>query len=385
MMPPLVSVIIPYRNMERTIRTCLASCLAQTHTRLELVLVNNNSTDLGPRIVRELSNVSHHPFVLTDCLQPGVCAARNHGLAVAKGDYIQWLDADDTLSPDKIATQVEALEKRSDYAIAYSDWRWKFRLDPHSPHRHLRYLRKTTRRIPPVSNLWQVHLGGTPWASVVMKESQEHDFLLRLLEDRWLPPHAYLLARVAADRLRDNDVFSSDITYADDRHYFTTAAILGMPFLYVPGTSVDYHTWSSTQLTIGTPAEQRLKNIRLIFDRLRRLASEQDEAALSLDHWFLLNQDHGLWRCADQATGVAREGSTGDDANRNPESRVQLTRREAQILRVIATNPGVQRLEVHAKTVAHQMPELWNRNTEILRTLVRFTELGLLQQADPDA
>ncbi|MDI1296701.1 MAG: glycosyltransferase family 2 protein, partial [bacterium] len=109
-MDDLVSVIIPLYNSASTIERTLTSVSTQTYKALEILVVNDGSTDEGPDIVRR--------FALRDdriCLlsQPnaGVAAARNLGIAHAKGRYVAPVDADDLWAPEKIALQFAALEK----------------------------------------------------------------------------------------------------------------------------------------------------------------------------------------------------------------------------------------------------------------------------------
>lgn len=382
MTEPLASIIVPYRNAAPTLKACVRSCFEQRHGKLEVVLVNNNSTDRGPELARELSRDAPVPLVLTDCRQPGVCAARNHGLRIAKGEYIQWLDADDALWPDKIQRQIRSLADAPGYDIAYCDWRWVFRLDPAAPRRHFSALLKTVRHVPPDPGLWTFNAGRNPVAFARMHTRQYDDYLLRLLENKWLPPHAYLLRRSAAEDLLENGVFSPKVTYGDDRHYFTVAAILGMRFRYVPGTGVDYHTWSPNQMTTGTPAQQRLANIQRIFEHLRSLAGEKRHVRLTPEHRFLLEQDNGRWSLAGELSTL-RPGRDGEFVCTLPSGEVRLNLRELKVIKVLATQGGRKRLEIFAKIFAHAVPAYWERHTEIMRVLVRLTELGVLRRADP--
>jgi glycosyltransferase involved in cell wall biosynthesis len=109
----LVSVIIPCYNVERFIAECLDSVLAQSHSQLEIICVDNNSTDDTVSILRAYA--SRFPQKIQVLSQPaqGAPAARNLGLAAAKGKWIQFLDADDLLLPGKIAHQVQLLGEQA--------------------------------------------------------------------------------------------------------------------------------------------------------------------------------------------------------------------------------------------------------------------------------
>lgn len=105
-MTPLVSILIPAYNSERWIAQSIESALAQTWPRKEIIIVDDGSRDNTLGVSRRYQSSSVQ--VLT---QPngGASAARNTALRSAQGDYIQWLDADDLLHPEKIAAQLEAI------------------------------------------------------------------------------------------------------------------------------------------------------------------------------------------------------------------------------------------------------------------------------------
>jgi glycosyltransferase involved in cell wall biosynthesis len=106
-MTPLVSILIPAYNAEDWLADTLESVVAQTWPRKEIIVVDDGSSDQTPAIARRFS--SKDVSIVTQQNQ-GVSAARNKAFSVCQGDYIQWLDADDLLSPDKIAKQMEAAE-----------------------------------------------------------------------------------------------------------------------------------------------------------------------------------------------------------------------------------------------------------------------------------
>lgn len=108
-MEPLVSILIPAHNAARWVADTLQSALGQTWIRKEIILVDDGSTDETLVIARRFS--SANVIVVTQEKQ-GAAAARNKALALSSGDYVQWLDADDLLAPDKISRQVEVLDDR---------------------------------------------------------------------------------------------------------------------------------------------------------------------------------------------------------------------------------------------------------------------------------
>ena len=101
---PLVSILIPAYNAEAWIAVTLRSALAQTWPRTEIIVVDDGSKDATLSIARQFE--SRGVRVIAQPNQ-GASAARNHAFSLSHGDYIQWLDADDLLAPDKIAKQME--------------------------------------------------------------------------------------------------------------------------------------------------------------------------------------------------------------------------------------------------------------------------------------
>ena len=106
-MTPLVSILIPAFNVEKWIADAIKSAIAQSWRRTEVVIVDDGSTDATLAIARRFA--SKKVVVLTQKNQ-GAAIARNRALELCQGKYIQWLDADDLLSPDKIERQMEAAQ-----------------------------------------------------------------------------------------------------------------------------------------------------------------------------------------------------------------------------------------------------------------------------------
>ena len=106
-MKPLVSILIPAFNAQEWIADTLRSAIAQTWEEKEIIVVDDGSTDQTPAIVRQFE--SDRVRVITQKNQ-GAAAARNKAFSHSQGDYIQWLDADDLLAPDKIARQMQILD-----------------------------------------------------------------------------------------------------------------------------------------------------------------------------------------------------------------------------------------------------------------------------------
>lgn len=115
---PLVSVIIPVYNAQNTIDNTLLSVINQTYTNLEIIIVNDGSTDTSLDIIKKYM-LNDSRIVLFDKQNEGLVQARKSGIDVATGKYIQYLDSDDTLHKDAIALLIDKAEKtHADIVVA---------------------------------------------------------------------------------------------------------------------------------------------------------------------------------------------------------------------------------------------------------------------------
>ena len=119
-MKPLVSILIPAYNAEGLIAQTLQSAIAQTWPRKEIIVVDDGSRDSTAEVARRFES-KEVSVVSTD--NQGLSAAVNHAYRLCQGDYIQELDADDLLAPDKIEKQLGALrEGDSERILLSSPW-----------------------------------------------------------------------------------------------------------------------------------------------------------------------------------------------------------------------------------------------------------------------
>ncbi len=116
-MEPLVSILIPAYNAEPWIADTIRSAIAQTWPRKEIIVVDDGSHDQTLRVARQFA--SKNVSIVTQENQ-GASAARNKALQLCQGDYIQWLDADDLLSLDKVAKQMTAAQECQDKRRLFS-------------------------------------------------------------------------------------------------------------------------------------------------------------------------------------------------------------------------------------------------------------------------
>lgn len=199
----MISVIIPVYNAEETIIETLNSVFAQTYKDVEVIVVNDGSTD---NTLNVLENYPKSIKVLST-ENKGVSHARSLGFEHAKGDYIQYLDADDLLMPEKIEIQLMALIDC--YAdVAYGDWQ-KFKTE---------------------NNKLIV--------SETIERKIEGDLEIALFTYFWCPPAAILYSRQLCERLKWNE----NLPVIQDARYFLDAAIAKGKFVYTKGIMAQYRT-----------------------------------------------------------------------------------------------------------------------------------------------
>lgn len=118
---PLLSVIIPCYNSGLYIDEAVDSVLAQTFQDFEIIVINDGSTDDYTN--EKLINYCKPKTRVIFTENHGLSSARNRGFKEAKGDYIQFLDADDIISPTKFEEQLDILDRHKDIEICYTNYK----------------------------------------------------------------------------------------------------------------------------------------------------------------------------------------------------------------------------------------------------------------------
>lgn len=119
---PKVSVIIPTYNCDRFLPEAINSVLQQTLTQLEIIVIDDGSTDQTAAILQAYQ-ARHGDRVRTvSRFNQGVSAARNHGIQLAQGEWIAFLDADDVFFPDKLKAQLQVAAENPDLGMIHSGW-----------------------------------------------------------------------------------------------------------------------------------------------------------------------------------------------------------------------------------------------------------------------
>ena len=114
----LVSVVIPIYNSEKYLKECLNSVLDQTYENIEIIVVDDGSTDSSPDILKKYSD---NVIVLSQ-KNGGLASALNLGISKMKGHWFKWFSPDDVMCPRTVEILVSEIKKFPDNTIIYSNW-----------------------------------------------------------------------------------------------------------------------------------------------------------------------------------------------------------------------------------------------------------------------
>lgn len=191
-----VSVIIPLYNQKQFIGDAINSVLNQTYPSIEIVVVNDGSTDNPFSVLEEYKE----NIILINQENKGLAGARNTGLKNCSGEYIQLLDADDFLNKDKIRLQLE-FSKIQEAMLSYCEI---VQYDNDSNHSYLRYIGEVEDMFSCLYNFWQ------PYP---------------------LPVHSLLVKREIFEKY---GLFDEELTACEDRYFLSRIAAAGIKFNYFP-------------------------------------------------------------------------------------------------------------------------------------------------------
>ena len=214
---PLVSILIPAYNAERTVADSIRSALAQSWSSKEIIVVDDGSTDGTLRAAQEFACRNVH---VVHQQNGGAAAARNTALSVCQGDYIQWLDADDLLSVHKVSSQmrlfVGGCGPRTLASCAWGYFRcrpWKARFESNPLWRDLR----------PVD--WMV----SKWET-----------------NSYMQTATWLVSR---DLTEEAGPWNTNLLGDDDGEYFSRIVLRSEGVKFVPNARVYYRVSPSTRLS----------------------------------------------------------------------------------------------------------------------------------------
>jgi glycosyltransferase involved in cell wall biosynthesis len=255
-MQPLVSILIPAYNAEQWIAETIHSAIGQTWPRKEIIVVDDGSKDRTAEVARQFA--LKHILVVSKENQ-GAAATRNHALRLSQGDYIQWLDADDLLAPDKIEAQIAALrETDSKRTLLSSSWAF------------FNYRPQQAKFIP--TPLW-LDLSPVEWLFRKMAQN------LHMQTATWLASRELSEAAGPWDTRLLSD---------DDGEYFCRVLLASEGTRFVPGAKVFYRNTPSNRLgQIGTSDKKKeamLVSMKLHIEYLRSLEDSDRTRRASLTY-----------------------------------------------------------------------------------------------------
>lgn len=258
----LVSILIPAHNAERTIAATLRSAIAQTWEPKEIIVVDDGSTDRTVAIARQFESDTVR---IVSRYHEGAAAARNHAFSLSRGEYVQWLDADDLLSPDKIAQQMAAAKRCQNKRIVFT---CAFGVFLHRPYR--------ANFIP--TKLWG-DLSPVEW------------LVNKMSGNMFMQTGTWLVSREVTEAAGP---WNNRLLGDDDGEYFCRVLRQADMVRFVPGARVYYRKPNRRSLShIGfsdRKREAQWTSMRLHIEHLRSLEdSERTRVACVkyLQHWMM--------------------------------------------------------------------------------------------------
>jgi glycosyltransferase involved in cell wall biosynthesis len=281
-MTPLVSILIPAYNAEPWIADTIRSALAQSWPRKEIIIVDSGSRDDTLRVARQFA--SKEVLVVTQQNQ-GASAARNKAFELCQGEYIQWLDADDLLSPDKVVRQMAVASECENARTLLS-----------SPWGYFMYRPSRAQFLP--TALW-CDLPPVEW--VLRKMGQN----LHMQTATWL------VSRELTDAAGPWDI---RLSLDDDGEYFCRVVVASNQIRFVPDAKVFYRQPGFDRLSSIDRSDKKLESqflsINLHVGYLRSLEESERVRAACLAYlqtwfgWFLGERPDLARKLEELATSV---------------------------------------------------------------------------------
>ena len=221
-MNPLVSILIPAYNAQDWIADTLESAVGQTWQHKEIIVVDDGSSDRTLAVAQRFA--SRGVKILAQRNQ-GAAAARNTAVSHSRGDYVQWLDADDLLSPGKIAAQLAAMERQPFTRRTLLSSAWG------------RFLYRPRRAIFTPTELW-CDLSPVEW------------LLRKMAHNRHMQTATWLVSRELTEAAGP---WNTSLLGDDDGEYFCRILLQSDGVRFVPDAQVFYRMAGSGSLSyIGT-------------------------------------------------------------------------------------------------------------------------------------
>jgi GT2 family glycosyltransferase len=261
-MTPLVSIGIPCFNAARWLREAIDSALAQTHPEKEVIVVDDGSTDNSLL----LASAYGDRIILRRNRGKGAPVARNTVLHEAQGEWVQFLDADDYLEPEKIARQLAEAKNLEEADVLYSPV-WELRTRADGTPEHVRAPLDAQRDLASQWLTWELpQTGGALWRRSALEEI-----------GGWRP----------------------DQPCCQEHELYMRAMQRGLRFQYTPTPGAVYRIWSEQTLCRKDPRKVVQVKTRLI-DHLREWMEKKKT-------WTPRHQKLAAQACFEMARTLARE------------------------------------------------------------------------------
>lgn len=260
----MISVIIPCFNSEDVVSRAIESVLKQTYTDYEIILVNNNSSDNTLKILNDYLKENPGVIKVFNEYKKGAPAARNKGLDEAKGEWIQFLDADDELMPEKLEKHIAIANNSKADIIVGNCYLYK----PGKKRTHIKARDIETKDVwkglilsqlgITSANLWRRRavLAAGGW-NEIKSSSQEYDLLFRMLQnnanvDFLLSPLATVYWKensISRDRSKRAEVLDNNIKLRlEIKEYLRAKGILTKQLNYIIDTYIYSYLYTATGL-----------------------------------------------------------------------------------------------------------------------------------------
>src|SRR5690554_5461875 len=270
-MTKLVSILMPLYNAEKWLAQTIESVLAQTYFNWELIIVDDGSTDNSYEIAQSFAKKDNRIKVYKQ-KNKGACAARNKAFELSKGEYIQYLDADDLLSKNKIELQLKALEKANDSnAIANCSW-----------------------------GKFQKKIGDIKGSKQLIDKS--YDEPLNWLIDSWLKGgHGAIMAWLTPRHLIEKaGKWNESLTVNQDGEFFCRVLLQASQIVFVDEVKVFYRMDNPNSISQSKhfygKAKSLLSSYQMYFEHLNKeLENEEVQTALAANFMKFIAQYNHLY------------------------------------------------------------------------------------------
>lgn len=246
---PIVSILIPLYNCEKFIAGTIHSVLNQTWPNIELIIVDDGSTDNSFQVAKSFQSQKLKVFTQKN---KGACTARNFAFRESKGDFIQYLDADDILTPNKLEAQLALFKEFGSNIIANCKWG-----------RFTDNLEKA---------IWEQQ-----------SINRDYDFPIDWLEGSWMgngmsANSCWLLPRQIIEKA---GLWDESLLINQDGEFFTRVLMLAQAIKFAPDAGVYYRSGNPQSITQSKPhSREKAESLLKSYQSYKQVLSVHDTPAI---------------------------------------------------------------------------------------------------------